>query len=240
MAFVESNERLYSVLKRLHDSNSGVTFENKNKDFKVLIRNDPEGGLGHYMTFETLILVDPSDPILTKCLENFADASGYVDPEETEFLIDSFEFDKRVKSEEEIDEFRVFLNSLEQISICPCATRFIHDDKDMCFYCDMTATPEKLEEFECAVCMENGHAFHSVSMPCCGNKLHKMCDSLWYRKGNKTCAFCRAELPKRGDQPSVININELVSSIASEVERRIHGVSRSATETESDEEDVDE
>ena len=235
MSFIESNDRLYAALTRLYDANTGVTFKNKNGDFKVLIRNDPDGGMGHYMTFETLIVVEDGDDTVTRCLENYVNAVGFESPGDHEFLIDSFEFDKRKRSEEDIEEFRKFLNGLEKTSICQCGERFIDDDKEMCVFCDMTATPEKLTEFECPVCLETGHNFHSVTMKCCGNKTHTLCDAQWYRKGNKTCAFCRAELPKRSGQTQVLNLEELVSSIAGEVERRIRDESENESEDEADE-----
>jgi hypothetical protein len=230
---IESNDRLHNALVRIHDANSGIVFKNKTDDFKILVRNDPEGGLGHFMTFEVLIVVeDVGDDILSACLDNYVNAVGFESPDSQDFLIDSFEFDKRQRSEEEIEEFREFLNALANTTVCPCGKRFIHDDKDMCIFCDMTATPEKLAEFDCPICLEKGYDFHSKTMKCCGNRIHVLCDSTWYRKGNKTCAFCREELPKRENQPNVVNIEMLVSSIAGAVERRMRGESDSDTSSE--------
>ncbi|AGE56395.1 hypothetical protein PBCVNEJV1_703L [Paramecium bursaria Chlorella virus NE-JV-1] len=234
MSFIESNDKLYSALSRLYELNSGICFKNASDDFKIMIRNDPDGGHGHFMTFEVLIIADDSNPIITKCLDTYVDAVGFESPESVEFLIDSFEFDKRARNEEDVEEFRKFLNSLVKTTVCPCAERFIHDEKPMCVFCEMTSTPEKLATFECPVCLETGHEFHSTTMKCCGNKLHKICDATWFSKGNKTCAFCRAELPKRPGRSGAIDMDRLVANIADEVSRRIQG------EEDTDDDDMSE
>jgi len=59
-----------------------------------------------------------------------------------------------------------------------------------------------------------------------------MCDNEWYVKGNKSCAMCRAELPKR-DVRTRITLENLVQNIAREVESRLG-------EVEDDDDDEDE
>ena len=224
MSLIESNERLVSALHRIHDANTGVTFSNKNNDFKVMVRNDPDGGVGHFMTFEVVIIAEDNNAILRKCLDHFVDTVGFEDDGGQEFIVGSFEVDKRVGSgEDDVEDLKEMLNNLYETSYCQCGQRFIHDGQDMCVFCDMTATPEKLAPFDCAVCMETGHDFHSTKMKCCGNKLHVLCDDQWFRKGNKTCAFCRAELPKREHDTTGGFLDRLVSNIAGEVERRLNG-----------------
>jgi len=219
---IESNDRLRSALRRVHDANTGVMLTNKNDDFKMMIRNDPDGGDGYFMTFEVVIIADDNNAILRKCLDHYVDTVGFEDDEGQEFIIGSFEIDKR-GGDDDTEDLAKLMNELYETSYCQCGQRFIHDGKNMCVFCEMTATPEKLAPFDCAVCMETGHDFHSTKMKCCGNKLHVLCDDQWFRKGNKTCAFCRAELPKREHDNTSGFLDRLVSSIAGEVERRLNG-----------------
>lgn len=216
MKLVCSLDSLYDVLGRLYNTSESLVFYNKNKDFQIIIRLDEESSTGHYMTFDVLIFINES---IEKCLKNYADAADFNNGGlEDEFLVASFEFDKRARDDEKLEEFKDFLNNTENISICPCGERFIHDDKAMCTYCNLTATEEDLKEFECPICTDMCHNFHGVVLKCCGNKIHKKCDESWYFKGNKTCPFCRSALPERqGDL-----IETLVTTIAEEVERRLN------------------
>ncbi|AGE53504.1 hypothetical protein ATCVGM07011_350L [Acanthocystis turfacea Chlorella virus GM0701.1] len=215
-----SSERMYDVLTRLYKSSSSLVFKNKNSDFQIIIRPDIDASQGFCMSFDVVIYMDPSNEPLLKCLQNYADAAGFNNPaNEEEFLVASFEIDKRSRNDDDVNEFCALISDVESISICPCGERFIHDDGDMCTYCDLFATDEKLETFDCSICMDSCRNMHSVTMGCCGNKVHKMCDAEWYMKGNKTCAFCRTSLPERETQ--VTTISDIVASIATAVEQRL-------------------
>jgi hypothetical protein len=220
-SFISSNDRLHDVLNRIYNANSGVVFKNKTDEFKILIRNVDEGSRGHFMTFDVAIIVEEGDDVLLKCLENMINAVGFDSPEESEFVLDQFEFDKRERSEEEEEEFRTYLNRLQGTIVCPCGARFIHDGKDMCLFCDLTSTPEKLAEFECPICLDKGHEFHAKTMSCCKAKMHIMCSDKWEKKGNSKCAMCRADLPKSEGRNAFMQ--EMVTSIAGEIERRFRG-----------------
>jgi hypothetical protein len=217
---ISHTERLWSAMERIYEANSGVAFKNIDDSFKILVRNDPEGSAGHFMAIEVAIIVEPDDDILMECVNNYVNAAGFDSPEEQEFIINTFEFDKRDPDAEDLEEFMKFLNDLQQTIICSCGKRFITDGKDMCVFCDLIATPEKLQTFECPVCLEQCKELHSHTMKCCNHKIHLLCDVNWYKKGNKKCALCRAELPKRDIRPTSINLEELVANIAEEVERR--------------------
>lgn len=221
MSFVVSDDRLYSVLKRLHNTSSSLVFKNKDDDIQFIIRSDIEGSLGHFMSFDVIMNIGSSKTLL-KCYQNYADAAGFnEDIVGDEYLVASFEIDKRKQDVESVQELKDFLNKMSVIRICPCRERFIHDEKSMCTFCELVATEEDLVEFECPVCRDQCHNFHGITMKCCGNKIHKKCDDIWYTTGNNTCPFCRTELPKRESDDSDI-IRMLVSSIASEVQSRLN------------------
>jgi len=58
MAIVSDPNRAWSVLKRLHNAVDGsFMFSNINDKFKIVIRNDPEGGIGHYMNVGVIVKV---------------------------------------------------------------------------------------------------------------------------------------------------------------------------------------
>ena len=213
--------RMYDVLTRMHKSSTSLVFKNKNSDFQIIIRPDIEASLGHYMSFDVMIFMDVANEALLKCLQNYADAAGFNSVEaEEEFLVASFEIDKRSRNDDDIQEFCDLLRDVENISICPCGERFIHDDGEMCTFCDLFATEEGLEKFDCSICMDSCRTMHAMTMNCCGNKVHKLCDAEWYKKGNKTCAFCRAELPER-ETPQISTLQDIVASIATAVEQRL-------------------
>jgi len=218
-----TNERIYDVLTRMHKSSSSLVFDNKNSDFQVIIRPDIEASLGHYMCFDVVIFIDIGNAALLKCLQNYADAAGFNSAEtEDEFLVASFEIDKRERNEDDLRDFCDLIRDVENISICRCGERFIHDDGPMCTFCDLFATKDGLEQFDCSICMDSCYNMHSATMECCGNKVHRLCDAQWYKKGNKTCPFCRTALPAR-QTPQVSTLDDIVASIATAVEQRLAG-----------------
>lgn len=234
MAIVSDPNRAWSVLKRLHNAVDGsFMFSNINDKFKIVIRNDPEGGVGHFMNVGVIVKVGEYDEILAECLDNVADAMGWVDEEKTEFCFAEFELDRRTPQEEDLKEFADFVNQIYKTTICHCAKHLISDGADMCYFCEFTSNPEKLATIDCPICMETCCEMHSVTMPCCKTKMHKMCDNEWYQKGNKSCAMCRADLPKR-DVRTRITLENLVQNIAREVESRL------GNEDDEDDDDDDE
>lgn len=239
MAIVSDNIKAWNVLKRLHNAVDGsFMFSNINDKFKIVIRNDPEGGLGHYMNVAVLVKVEEDDDILMDCLDNVADAMGWADEEKSEFVFAEFELDRRTPQEEDLKEFAEFVNQIYKTVVCPCAKHLISDGGEMCYYCEFTSNPEKLATVDCPICMETCCEMHSVTLPCCKTKMHKMCDAEWYKKGNKSCAMCRADLPERNVRTR-ITLENLVQNIAREVENRLGNPGASDDEDEDDEDEDD-
>ena len=237
MAIVSDTNKAWNVLKRLHNAVEGsFMFSNITDKFKIVIRNDPEGGLGHFMNVAVLVKVEEDDDILAECLDNVADAMGWADEEKSEFVFAEFELDRRTPQKEDLQEFVDFVNQIYKTVVCPCAKHLISDGGEMCYFCEFTSTEEKLATVDCPICMETCCEMHSVTMPCCKTKMHKMCDAEWYKKGNKACAMCRAELPER-NMRTRITLENLVQNIAREVESRLGNPDASDDDDDDDDDD---
>ncbi|ABT15044.1 hypothetical protein NY2A_B645L [Paramecium bursaria Chlorella virus NY2A] len=219
MEIVKNNGQLLSALQRIHKHNDAIMFKNHSGEFTMMIRNDPNC-IGFFMNIELLIIVEDGDEALTNILKHYPDAIGF-DSDGVEFVIETLEIDKRDVNMEDIETLRTMINGVYNYTICNCTKYFIKDDKEMCIFCEMTATSEDLEYVECPICMEKCYNMHGKIMKCCGTKLHIKCDNKWYVTGNKKCVMCRAVLDPRSET-RVLNIDELVNNIAQEVERRIN------------------
>jgi len=224
MEIIKDSNQLWAALKRIHEANDAIMFKNHSGEFTIMIRNDPDC-IGHFMNIELLIVVDADDDdadALVAILKNYPDAIGFESDRPGEFIIDTFELDKREVDEESVETLRKLINDVFSHTICNCNKYFIKDGKDMCIFCEMTATTEDLEFTDCPICMDKCYNMHGKIMKCCGVKLHTKCDSKWYSTGNKKCVMCRAELEPRSEVRRTIDLEELVSNIAQEVERRIN------------------
>lgn len=230
---VTDHAKLWNTMRRLHKSDSSFMFSNAANTFKIAIRNEPEGGIGHFMNMEVLAKVEEGDDVLTDCLDNIVDAIGW-NEDRNEFIFAGFELDRRTPDEADLKEMVDFVNQLYVADICPCGKHMVMDKAKMCFFCEFTSNAEKLVTFDCPICMEECHEMHSVVMPCCKNKMHKLCDDKWYKKGNKACAMCRTELPERTVRTRM-TLENLVANIAREVEQRL----ANPEENDDDDEDSD-
>jgi len=220
MEIIREAKQLWTALTRIHETNDAIMFKNHTDEFTIMIRNDPNS-IGYFMKIEVLIILDDDDVVINNILKNYPDAIGF-DPERPgEFVLDTMEFDKRKEDLDAVESLRTFINEVFNHMTCNCRKYFIKDGKDMCIFCEMTATDEDLEVTKCPICLDTCYNMHSKTMKCCGNKLHVKCDDTWYSTGNKKCVICRAELEPRTDLPRMLNIEDIVSNIAQEVERRI-------------------
>jgi hypothetical protein len=238
---VFERDNLWNVIKRLHAENDGVIFKSKDETFKIMIRNDPEGGAGRFAVVELVIVVDDSEDDLYDVLE--LDSNGWWDDEdESSYIVESWEFDRKEPDEAELDEMFEYVNKVYNYVFCPCGKYFIKDGKDLCFFCELTSTEEKLKKFECPICMDEGHEMHSKTMKCCSNKIHINCHKQWYNKGNKKCAICRADLPKEPRTNRLHIDADVIDSIASSIARAVDNATRNGRmddEETSDDESIE-
>jgi hypothetical protein len=209
---VKSKERFWSVLKRIHETNDGVVYQNEERSFKFMIRNDPDGGAGKFMVFDLAIIATEDDDRVQEALEMEHDG-WWDDDDSTMFVIESWEFEKAGPDDEELQEMMDYVNCTYDYKICPCGTYFIKDKKDACFYCEMTASDEDMKRETCPICLSDGFTMHMKKTKCCDQIVHRGCAKAWTLKGKSgTCALCRAPTqaspPRVGRDRIVLQIDE--------------------------------
>ena len=175
-------------LRRLHNHNDAVMFWNRDKDFRLMVRNDPcdDATLG----FEVCILADEDEDISTvlqlECL-------GYF--EDNVYVLETYSLswdDVNAKSallEPALD----FVNAVFNYSVCPCGEHLIKDDSSICYYCQMSSSVEDLAQAFCFVCHQTSIKKHMKSLPCCHQYLHRACLDKWKSVAvDASCPHCRS------------------------------------------------
>ena len=71
------------------------------------------------------------------------------------------------------------------MKICECGNDFIHDDKPLCFECELLKpSPENTKE--CSICARHVDIRRFAKTPCCDQDLHTSC-----KERCESCPFCR-------------------------------------------------
>lgn len=207
---VKNKERFWNVLKRVHESNDGLVYENEERSFKFMIRNDPEGGAGKFMVMDLVIISSEEEERVQEVLE--LEHDGWWD-DDNDFVIESWEFEKANPDQDELQEMMDYVNCTYEYKICPCGKYFIKDKKDACFFCEMTASEEDMKRETCPICLSDGFTMHMKRTKCCDQIVHRGCAKAWTLKGKSgTCALCRAPTqaspPRIGRDRIVLQIDE--------------------------------
>ena len=192
LPFVQDKTKFFSALQRIHATNGGLTFPNDDSTFKIMIRNDPEGGAGKFMVFDLVIIAPEDEERVIEVLE--LEHEGWWDEDDdSAFVVESWEFDKKVPDDDELTEMVDYVNKVHGYKICPCAKYFIKDGRDLCYFCELTATDTSMHREACPICISDGYAMHMKTTSCCSQKVHTECARAWSLKGGtNTCALCRA------------------------------------------------
>jgi hypothetical protein len=192
MSLLKSRDHFWAALQRIHSTNSGVTYTNEDDTFKLMIRNDPEGGAGKYMVMDLVIVAPEEEERVVNALEMENDG-WWDDDDPSSFIVESWEFDKKTPDEDELKEMMEYVNATYAYKICPCAKYFIKDQKEMCFYCELTASEDGIKKATCPICLSDGYMMHMKTTTCCSQIVHHDCARTWSVKGKTgTCALCRA------------------------------------------------
>ena len=186
---IKSFAAFSAVVDFLVKNNEAVVFYNANKEFKIVLRNDPiMEGDGGSCGLEVGILIDEAtkNPIALE-------TNGWDDDDA--FIIESAVFQQDVLSVdttacEALGGIVNAVNTLYDWTICRiCAEHFVkRNDHDLCIYCRMTSKAGDLDATFCAVCQESGSKMLFERLPCCGNQLHKHC----WKKCVGKCPLCRS------------------------------------------------
>lgn len=207
MSFIKSKERFWDVLKRIYDSNDGVVYENEERSFKFMIRNNPDGGAGKFMVMDLVIIATEDDERVSEVLELEHDG-WWDDDDDTSFIVESWEFEKAKPDQEQLQEMMEYVNCTYDYKICPCGKYFIKDKKDACFFCEMTASDADMKRETCPICLADGFFMHMKKTKCCDQIVHRGCAKTWSLKGKtNTCALCRAPVlnsPPRMERDRIV------------------------------------
>lgn len=230
MDFLKTRDRFWTALKRVHATNSAVTYFSKDESFKLMIRNDPEGGAGKYMVVD-LVIVAPEDEDRVLDVLELENDGWWDDEDPAAFVVESWEFEKDAPDEDELTEMMEYVNATYKYTFCPCGKYFIKDDRDVCVFCDMTASDDDLRKESCPICLSDGYMMHMKKTACCGQIVHRECCKAWTNK-SKTCALCRAKVtpdPARRGSRRPTNVVLQIDDTA--IEQLVGRISRLAADT---------
>ena len=175
-------------LKRIHAGNHGVSFQNAEESFEMVLRTDPDTTEG--MEFEISIFRDEDDDPSGKFRALMKRECNEVD--EDEFLLEDFYIpaDATPTSKEVIEAIAI-VNMCHGYKVCPCNKYMIRDGHQMCLFCNMTADEESMKMDTCVICYEDTPKMGMHPQACCGQTMHRRCLDAWYGH-SLTCPICRA------------------------------------------------
>lgn len=194
---VKDCKSMLACVMRMHTNNDAVLFWNASRDFRMLLRNDPdEPGT---VAFEVCIIPDDDDDgdgdTLAHVLE--LEHDGYMDDDGL-FVVDSFNFamDELVRSPDLLAAAKSCVNRVHAYALCKCGQHFVKDGAATCLFCQLTedpATPDAAVRHFCAICHDTGAARHMIKQACCTQMLHRACLATWRSTSRDTrCPLCRA------------------------------------------------
>lgn len=189
---VKDDKCFLACLLRMHMTNEAVTLWSASRDFRIMLRNDPEEA--DTIAFQIcLVDDDEGQKGLSRVLE--LEYDGYF--EDATFVMETYSFDRDelIKSPDLLSPARNRLNEIHSFRLCPCGAYFIKDGAKMCLFCQLTGESLNAPEHICAICHDTSVALHMVTQPCCGQLLHKSCLACWTASsGQLTCPLCRAAM----------------------------------------------
>ena len=183
---------LLACLLRMHVANEAVVFWNKSREFKIMLRNDPEDAAT--ISFEVCIVAEDGDDQVSRVLE--LEYDGYFDSDA--FVVESYAYgmEAAVKQPDTLRDSCTKLNELYAYTVCRCGAYFIKDGAGMCLFCQLSSDAIDATRHFCAICHDSSIVQHMVSQTCCKQMLHRACVAAWQAKSSSTaCPLCRQEAP---------------------------------------------
>lgn len=164
-------------------------------DFSLHVHTCGEDNVDELPTYVVGIMInlpmDDCDSALTTWVNTHFDG----DPELYEFNAMDSDYVYVESKRDAFEDIVKRLQQLQAIRICPCDQHVYFDDEDMCLTCQLTCTPEDLERDFCSVCQSDVYHRHSVTLACCGKKLHRTCyqnvTAEAFRHQSMRCPMCR-------------------------------------------------
>lgn len=179
---------LWSTLVRLHATNDAVVFWNRDRSFKIMLRNDPEDAVT--LACDLSIVFDEEDPAMGRVMDLMFD--GYLE-EAGIYVLESWKFSREECAPEDVTPVLNAINRVHDYSLCPCGSYVIKDRAPMCAFCHLTSTvDDAADEGMCAICHDACLARHAVHMGCCNQMLHGRCLRTWKSTSeDPRCPLCR-------------------------------------------------
>ena len=196
---VHDARQLLACLVRMREGNDAVVFWNASREFRLMLRNDPDVD-DDELAFDLCIVPEDDDSddecdsggLVRRVLE--LEHDGY--EEDGLFVVDSqsFQLDDLKRRPSLLDDSVERINAVYNYCVCPCGAYLIKDGAKQCLYCQLTqdetqdATPHT-----CPICLESGSVRHMARQPCCKQLLHSRCLTAWMSTGRHVrCPMCRA------------------------------------------------
>jgi hypothetical protein len=187
-ALVQDPSTLVAVLKRLRATNDGIVFWNRQRTFRLMLRNDP-ADLDDSIACELVLLFDEDDDAMSSLME--LSGEGYQEETGT-WVLEQWAFRELDLDSVTVSKVAEAINRAYLTTVCACSRYLIKDDGMYCVFCQMTATPADKAAHFCPICHEQGAAMHMARLPCCGQRLHRQCLHTWRQKSrDERCPMCR-------------------------------------------------
>lgn len=196
---IKDVQSMFACVLRMHLDNEAVAFWSASREFRVLLRNDPqEAGT---VAFELCIVPDSDDEDdededmgVSKVLDMELD--GYYE-DDGMFVVEAFTYplDELSRDPTKLESARARVNRVHGYAVCKCRQYFVKDQAKACLFCQLTADPvaDAATHF-CAICRDEGPAKHMVTQACCNQMLHRSCLGVWVATSKSgTCPLCRRE-----------------------------------------------
>lgn len=190
---------MFACVLRLHVDNEAVAFWSASREFRMMLRNDPqEAGT---VAFELCLVPDSDDEDddegmgLGRVLD--LELDGFYDEDDGMFVVETYAYplDELSRDPTMLEGARARINRVHAYAVCKCRQYFVKDQGKACLFCQLTADPvaDATAHF-CAICRDEGPAKHMVTQACCGQMLHRSCLGVWVSTSKSgTCPLCRRE-----------------------------------------------
>lgn len=186
---------LHACVQRLRNANDAVVFWNGSREFRIMLRNDPDDAAT--VSFEVCIVPDDDDTgqalkRVNRVLE--LEHDGVFDDGDSTFVMEAYSLDADdlAKDPRLLDKAMARLNEIYKFTICGCGAYFIKDAAPTCVFCQLTEDSISSAQHFCAICHDSSTSRHMRLQACCGQMLHTTCLATWEAtSSSKKCPLCR-------------------------------------------------
>lgn len=178
-------------LRRLHNHNDAVMFWNHDKDFRIMIRNDPCDDVT--LGFEICIIADEDDDICNVLQLSCLGPAAYCEDDTYVLETYSLSMEEVTAKPSLLEPALECVNSIFNYSMCPCGDHLIKDDSAICYYCQLSSSVDDMTQAFCFVCHQTSIKKHMKLLDCCHQYLHRACLEKWENvAADASCPHCRS------------------------------------------------